>query len=355
MLRVVEVRGWKRLRQFLELPYRVYADPDTPWVAPLWPHVLLMMGWPVGPEKRFYLALDGDRPVARLGARVHRHGSSTALHWGFFECLPSAGSSVGPLFEAARALAPGMVLRGPFHFEMEDPYTGILVDGFAEEPSLMCPWNPPFYDAFLQDAGLRPAMDLYSYRYDRGRVPLDRTRTRAERARANGVVVRTMQRHSELVDLFRLVNETHRRNWGFEEYSEEQMRELALLSRVFLDPAGVFLAYHGERLVGCAVVLRDVNRFLKPARGRITPRLLWDLLFRREEVDIYRGYGLGVLEEGRSLDVAGALIQAVYDASRKHPWRSLEVSWVVATNGPMNALARALGGVRNKVHRVYEG
>lgn len=345
MPRVVEVRSLRRLRQFLDLPFRVYA-PDSPWVAPLWPHVLLMMA---GRGKRFLLALDGERPAARLGVRVH----GDALHFGFFEALVPA--AVAPLFEAARALAPGLPLRGPFHFAMEDPYTGVLVDGFDQEPSLMCPWNPPWYDEWLQAAGLRPAMDLYSYRYDRDKVPLDRTRTRAERARSAGVVVRTMQRHSELVDLFRLTNQTHRHNWGFEEYSEEQMRELAALSRIFLDPRGVFLAYLGTRLVGCAVVLRDVNGLLKPARGRITPRLVWDLLTRREEVDVYRGYGLGVLEEGRSLDVAGALIQAVYDASRRHPWRSLEISWVVATNGPMNALARALGGVRHKVHRVYEG
>ena len=49
-MRVVEVRGLGRLRQFLDLPHRVYADPGTRWVAPLWPHVLMMMGWPVGPE-----------------------------------------------------------------------------------------------------------------------------------------------------------------------------------------------------------------------------------------------------------------------------------------------------------------
>lgn len=351
MLRVVEVRSLRRVLQFLELPHRVYAAPDSPWVAPLRLHVLMMMGWPVARGKRFWLALDGERPVARLGAQVH----GEALHWGFFECLPEGEEAVPALFEAARSLAPGKVLRGPFHFAMEDAYTGVLVEGFAEEPSLLCPWNPPGYDGLLRSAGLRPAMDLYSYRYDRDRVPLDRTRTRAERARAQGVEVRPMRSQAELVELFRLTNQTHRGNWGFEEYTERQMRELALLARVFLDPRGVFLAWHHGRLVGCAVVARDVNRFLKKARGRMTPGLLWDLAMRREQVDVYRGYGLGVLPEGRPLDVAGALIQAVYDASRRHPWRTLEISWVLASNGPMNALARALGGVRNKVHRVYEG
>lgn len=355
-LEVVEVDGWRRLRQFIELPERIYL-PQSPWVAPMRMHVRHMMGRLRGADRRYVLALHRGQPVARLGGRIHRYGDEAALHFGFFECQEGFAKAARLLVESVHAVAPQLPMRGPYHHRQEDPYTGLLVEGFEHAPSLMMPYNPPYYAEYLQAAGLRPLADLYSYTFARGTVRLDVMQGRAQRARQHGITVRDMDPRQRLRDtryILDMVNRTHRDLWGFEEFVGDLAEELLLLGRFVLDPRGVFLAFHDGRPVGFVIIVPDVNRLLKPSRGRVTPALIWRLLFGRKTIDEYRAYGMGVVPESRSLGVSAALVQAVMDVSHVHPWRSLEIAWTLASNHRMNAMALALGGTRNKVHRVYE-
>lgn len=346
MIDVVQVR---QLSQFLAFPEQVYA-PDSRWVAPLQLHLRHIIGGLKRTDQAYWLAFRDGQPVARLGARIH----GEALHFGFFESLPDQQEAVTALFARACQLGPGLPLRGPYHYHQEDVYAGVLIEGFDEDPTLMMPYNPPYYDELLRGAGLAPLMDLYSYQFRRGEARTEVMRGRAERG---GIRVRTMSRwhrHRDMTTILQLVNQTHASNWGFEEYTGELAREMLLLGRFLLDPKLVWLAFDGERAVGFVIVAPDLNPLLKPARGRLGLALLLRLLFRRGTLTNYRGYGMGVLEGSRRRDAAAALVQAVSDASRHHRGDTLEVAWTLANNERMNALARALGGRRNKVHRIYE-
>ncbi|MBI3930198.1 MAG: hypothetical protein HY319_31970 [Armatimonadetes bacterium] len=359
VLEVVEVRGREQLRQFLDLPGAIYPL-DSRWVAPLRLHVRSMMGRLTGPDRGYWLALYRGWPVARLGARLHHYRDQEAIHFGFLECRREHPEALRLLVQAAHGLAPALAMRGPYHFTQEDPYPGVLVDGFQENPSLMMSYNPRYYAEYLEQAGLRPLADLYSYELVRGKIRMDLMEGRARRAREQGVAVRTMDPWGRLADMRRIIamaNRTHADNRGFEEYAGHQALELLLMGILLLDPGCVFLAFQEDRPAGFVVIVPDVNPLLKPSRGRFGPALILRLLFGRKSIDRYRAYGMGVLAENRNSGVAAALVQAVMEAfqsSRYHAVPVVEVAWTLADNRPMNAMVVALGGRRCKVHRVYE-
>lgn len=100
--------------------------------------------------------------MARAGFKVHRAHGYEALHFGYFEALPSTRhEEVRALVELGHQLAPHLPMRGPHHFRLEDPYTGLLVDGFDFEPHFLMSYNPPYYEELLAGAGLNKSMTVY--------------------------------------------------------------------------------------------------------------------------------------------------------------------------------------------------
>src|SRR5471030_293939 len=142
---IVEVTTKKQLKMFLELPQRIYKDSSSPYVMPLEMHMSMMMGKLGTPQKHFFLAQVDGKPVARLGTKVHKNGKETRLHFGFFECQENIPQAAKALIDKAHIMYPYLEMMGPFHFRQEDPYIGILVQGFELDPYFMMPYNLPSY------------------------------------------------------------------------------------------------------------------------------------------------------------------------------------------------------------------
>lgn len=347
---------WTNLWHFLALPRTVYARNRGRWVPPLTPYTWLSMGRLREPGKIFYVAYRQGRPVARIGFKVHRHGGYEALHFGYFEALPGTEAEVSAMIELGHQLAPNLPIRGPHQFRLEDPYTGLLVDGFDEEPYFLMSYNPPYYAELLAAAGLHKAMDLLTYRYSPDRVRLDIMAGRADRARAKGIEVRPLSGplRPQVELMAEVFNAALANNWGFERIEGEQLEELYMLARFILKPEYVYFAFLGGRAVGCVIILPNLNPMFAASQGRLGPTLIWKYLTRDRWVDTFRGYALGVHPEARADQVSAALIHAVMSQGHRIRWRELEMSWVLENNRPMRAMAEALGGHRNKVYRVLE-
>lgn len=361
MLKIIDVTTSKQFRQFAELPWRVYRDPASLWVPPLPMHLRMLVGNLGEPGKRILLALEDGEPVARLGVKIHRTADSTALHFGFVECLEGQGDALVRLVEEAHQLSPELPMLGPVHFALEDTYSGLLVEGFEHEPYFLMPYNPPYYCDYLEQAGMHKVKDLLAHRFLPENVRLDLAEQTARKAQKCGIEVRLLNRSRltqevrSMVDVF---DSALAGNWGFEPIDEERIQDLILLTRFFLDPKAVWLASHEGRDVGSLFVLPNYNPLIKAARGRLTPGFFLRFLRWRRYVDSFRGYGLGVRQElsEQMLGalVAGALANALLSRGQQQRWRALEVSWVLEDNVRMNTLARALGGSRYKVYRLFQ-
>jgi GNAT superfamily N-acetyltransferase len=357
MIEIKEVRSSSELKEFINLPRKIYDLKNSRYVMPLNVHMKMMMGKVGQKHKHFLLAIKNGEVVARLGVKVHKHGSKTMLNFGFFECIEGNKDAVVALFEKAQTLYPKYKLMGPFQFRLEDPYVGTLVQGFEYDPYFLMSYNPAYYGDYLEAAGLVKAMDLFTYTVTDPNSLGEIIKISAKRTSGMGVTVRTMdpkKLKSEARTVAAIFNDALSRNWGFEEFLDEQVKEMVQLFKLFIDHRIVAFGQKDGKDVGCLMMLPNYNPIIKDGFGRITPKLVWRYFNRKRLVQTTRGYALGVLKEHHGLGIGSVLVDFMFKEAYRVGYREAEISWVLANNGPMNELSKAMGGMQNKVYRVYE-
>lgn len=353
MVEIRPILRWSQLFDFFSLARRVYELDPGQWVPPLTAYTFLSMGRLREPGKVFLMAYRDGRPVARCGFKIHHE----ALHFGYFEALPDTHEEVRALFAEGQKLAPQLPLRGPHQFRLEDPYTGLLVDGFQHSPHLFMTYNPPYYWPLLEAAGFEKDMDLLTYEVRPERLRTEAMKSRAERGRARGMRAFAMgsgDLSRKVKNIAAVFNDALSQNWGFEPIEGQQLQELELLARFVLDPEMVFFAEWNGEIVGCCILLPNLNPMLSASRGRFNWTLLKKYWSRRRWVESWRGYAIGVLQKYQQDEVAAVLLDEVLQKSRQIRWQHCEVSWVLESNTRMKAMVWALGGVHNKTYRVLQ-
>jgi hypothetical protein len=353
VLQVLPVRTRAQIADFIALPHRIHGGPESRWVAPPDLYVRSLMGPVRAEDRRFLLAVDDGEVVGRMG--VKKHGE--ALHFGFFECLAGRADGAAALAAEAHRLAPELPMRGPFQFTLEDPFTGLLVEGFEEPPYFLMAYNPPFYPSLLEAAGFHPIKALHAYQIGIDSVRYELMRSRADRARARGVTVRHMARgqvRREVRAIAAIFEDALSDNWGFEPFNERTLDDLEMLARFVPERWGVMIAQRGGVDVGCLIVIPNFNMLLHDLGGRLRPSILWRYLRRGRIIDTYRGYALGVRRDHQADEIAALLIDHLMRQGERTRWRTIEIGWVLEDNRRMIALARALGARRSKVYRILE-
>ena len=170
-MEITPVASKRELKEFIELPYRLYQDDDT-WVPPLRSEQRSQFVPARNPmlnhcEYTLFLARRDNRVVGRVSAFLDRlalqHWQQPIGLFGSFECEndPEAANA---LLSAVRdwLRARGMTtMRGPWSFASQE--WGLVVEGFQPSPVILAPYNPPYYNDLLNDFGLHKAKDLLVY------------------------------------------------------------------------------------------------------------------------------------------------------------------------------------------------
>jgi len=364
---IAPVRDRGDHREFLALPYRLYRE-DPHWVAPLriaqrdlfdtakhpfWAHA----------ERECFLARDATRTLGRIAAIVDRNFSDfhrePAGFFGFLETVNDPEVAQALLAAATNWLQErgARVIRGPM-----SPSTnyecGLLVEGFDSSPWVMMPYNPPYYAELIERAGWRRAKDLYAYYLNTEIVTLGKVERVAERAlkgsslRLRSMRMRDFQAEAELV--WDIYNSAWSRNWGFVPMTREEFLHLARDMKPIVDPELVLFGEIAGKPVGFVLAVPDINRALKPARGRLFPLGLLKIMYHKRTIRGMRVITLGVLEAYRTAGVAAALYAEIIRRGMRQGYREAEMSWVLEDNVLMNRSLEALSARRYKTYRIYE-
>ena len=127
----------------------------------------------------------------------------------------------------------------------------------------------------MERAGFRKAKDLYAYMSSPTAVGRERVSRVAERAlKKNGVRVRPidMKRFdAEVEAVWQVYNSAWSRNWGFVPMTKEEFLVQGKEMKQILVPDLVLIGEVGDRVVGFALALPDINQALKPAGGNFSP------------------------------------------------------------------------------------
>jgi GNAT superfamily N-acetyltransferase len=366
-IKVVQAVDKRQWREFLELPYRLYrADPY--WVPPLRMAVKELLNTAKHPfyanaEMACFLAEEKGQTVGRIAAifdRAYNQFQGDELgFFGFLEMIDSQPVADALLRAARQWLQEKKVraIQGPMN-PSSNYECGMLVDGFDSSPYVMMTYNPPYYPELVEKAGWRKTKDLLAYMSSPQAVSSEKVNRVAGRAlKQNGVRVRPidMKRFDQEVEsVWQVYNSAWSRNWGFVPMTREEFLLQGKEMKQILVPELVLIGEVGDRVVGFALALPDINQALKPAGGNLFPFGLFKILYYQRLIKNLRVVALGVVEEFRTAGVAAGFYAALIENARRLGYRDCEMSWILEDNVLMNRSLEALGAKRYKTYRIYE-
>jgi GNAT superfamily N-acetyltransferase len=364
---IVTAGGKGELKQFIEFQYTLY-NSDRNFVPQPRIAVKDLLNREKHPfykdaEMELFLARRNGDVVGRVAAIVNQahnraHGQNAGF-FGFFESVDDQEVATA-LLDRARQWTRSKgaeFLLGPVN-PSTNYECGALVEGFDSSPMVMMTYNPRYYPALFEKAGMRKAKDLLAYSSHAQKIEMDKIERVAERAlKQNGVTVRPINMKDftgEVERVWQVYNSAWAKNWGYVPMSKEEFELMGKDMKMILKPDLVLIGEKAGRTVGFALALPDVNQALKPAGGHLFPLGILKILYYQRLVKSVRVLALGVVEEFRTTGLAAAFYAMLVRNARKLGFGECEMSWILEDNVLMNRSIELMGGKRYKTYRLYE-
>lgn len=355
-------------KRFTNFIYPFYKD-EKHWVPPLRIDQKKLINTEKNPffnnaEIALFLAEKDGKDVGRIAAIIdHRYNDyhSTKMgHFGFFECIDDQHTA-NLLFRVAsdwlRDRGMNKVM-GPANPSMMDTI-GVLIDGFDKDPYVMMPYNLPYYDKLIKNAGFEKAMDLFAYLIDTETVSVDRMR-RAEKIvnhRLPNVDIRPVdlkKMDQEIKMVQKIFNAAWKNNWGFIPLSEEEIAALGKDLKLIIDTDYAHVAEIDGEPVAFSIGLPNINKILKSMNGRLFPFGIFKLLWKKRKLNELRTALMGVLPEYQGKGIDALLhLRSINNGLESGNKTTSEMSWVLETNTEMIRVAERIGGRLDKTYRMY--
>ena len=369
-LEVVTVDSKGASKEFIELPYTLYRN-EPHWVPPLRIAVKELLDKAKHPfyadaETELFLARRDGQVVGRIAAiwnKAHNQfHSEQAGFFGFFDCVNEVAVAEALLTRARQWTTQrgARFLRGPVN-PSTNYECGTLIEGFDSDPMIMMVYNPPYYDALLQQVGLRKAKDLFAYLSNANRIEMKKIDRVAEKVlKSTGVTVRPINMKDfdaevgRVWEVYGAATGAWAENWGFVPMSRAEFAAMGKEMKMIVKPDLVLIGEIGGRVVGFALALPDVNQAMKPANGNLFPTGLLKILYYQRLIKSVRVLALGVVEEYRASGLAAGFYATLVRNARKLGYGDCEMSWILEDNVLMNRSLEVMGAKRYKTYRIYE-
>lgn len=365
---VTIVSGKEEKKRFTDFVYHLYEGAEH-WIPPLRMDQKKLVNEKKNPfynnaEVALFLAEKDGKDVGRIAAIIdHRynkfHGTKTG-HFGFFDCIDDQHAA-NLLFRVASDWLRDRGMKdvmGPASPSMMDTI-GVLVDGFEKDPYILMPYNYPYYDKLIQNAGFQKAMDMYAYIVNTETVTTDRIDRAMDivRRRLPDLVIRpiNLKKMKDEIKIIReIYNEAWKKNWGFIPLSEEEFNAVASDLKMIIDTDYAHVAEIKGKPVAFSVGIPNINEILKDMDGKLFPFGFLKLLQGKKKTRGLRTALMGVLPEyqGRGID---ALLhqRSIKNGLDSKIKKESELSWILESNTEMIRVAERIGGSRDKTYRMY--
>ena len=358
--------------QFIDLPFALYADSPY-WVPPLRMDVAKTLNPKKNPffehgRIQPFLAVDeSGEAIGRIAAIVNgmhldKYADGNGF-FGFFECIEDESIAHALLDAAAEWL--GLLglkgVRGPASPSLNDT-AGLLVGGFDREPSILMPYNPPYYADYFASWGLERAMTMWAYYLHKKYVKIDKLR------RGSSIVMRRnpsltlraldMDHFDEDARAVRdIYNDAWSDNWGHVPMTEAEFDHLAADMKQIVDPEIVFLLEDEGEPVAFSIALPNLNLAMRHVpSGRLLP-------FGLAKILAYSNFGgihevrmplMGVRKAYQGRGLHAPLVLATIDRGPRIGYDACEMSWVLDSNAVLKNALEDMGGVVDKEYALYE-
>jgi len=365
-IRLINTKNPSDVRDFIQFPFDLYRESDF-WVPPLRQEMRANLDRQENPffehsEADFFLAENSDRVLGRIAVlknnRFIRLTSEPTAFFYYFDAVDDLRVS-RILFQAAEQWADerGLTaLYGPKGMLQGDGI-GALVKGFDHLPAMGIPYNYPYYDRLIQDAGFSKQSDYYSgYLSAEARVP-ERIISIANKVRERrGFWVRKFTTKDELLAVAPEIRKVYNESFsgeGFNPITEEEMESIASRILSIADPRLIKLVYKDDQLVGFLFAYPNIGQGLQKAKGRLWP-LGWFHLWRASKTTPYLdANGIGILPEHQGVGANAVLYQELERTFREFNFDHVETVQIREDNRESLGENSALNVSWYKTHRVY--
>ena len=358
-------------KRFLDFPYSHYAG-DRTFVPPLRMDQAKVIDAKKNPffehgDMQLFLAERAGEVVGRVAAIVNgmhlqKYADGNGF-FGFYETIEDPDVSTALLDAATGWLKQrGLTgVRGPTNPSMND-VAGLLVDGFNRPPSILLPYNKPYYAGYLEDYGFTKAMTMWAYYVHEAYINSRKMARGAElvKRRYPGLTVRQLDKsrfYEEVDTAMDIYNLAWAENWGHVPYTSHEARHLADdLKQILEDDIFLFVEDEG-RPVAFSASLPNLNRALQRIpNGRLLPTGLAKLLAWGQFGGIYeiRMALMGVLPAYRNRGIDALLIHQTIVNGQARGYEAAEMSWVLDVNTRLVNALDNLGAVRDKEYAMFE-
>lgn len=356
----------KQLKAFVQFPFDLYKK-DPYWVGELKADTLKLLR----PENAFWkharrkllLAYKEGKIVGRLCVLVNdiynEYHKENIGFFGFFDCIDDEQVSKALFDEGEKWLrAQGVqAVRGPANPSSNHVY-GLLVDSFDSMPSIMMPYNYPYYATLIEKAGFGKVKDLLAFertRNDKFSPLFEKIVARA--ARGKGLTLRRLNLKNlkeEAKIIRKIYNEAWAENWGHTPLSEEEMHDMVQELKWIVRPEGTCVAEVDGVPAGFYIAIPNMNHVLKILRGSLlNPWRTLKALLAWPKIRDARLIMLGVEPGYRKRGIDLVLIKHIVEYGVAI-WDQAELSWILEDNeGIIRGMTEA-GCYQTKRYRLYQ-
>ena len=369
MLEVREVKTSRDIREFVELPLRMYKKCPY-FVPPLYgdEKKLIKSGGDKNiAESVFFLAERDGKTVGRIQGIIQKqynqsHGVSQA-RFTRFDSIDDVEVAAA-LFSAVEKWAESYGMNevcGPLGYNDMDR-EGLLVEGFEEDSTFEEQNNYEYYGSLIEKAGYSKDVDWLEYELkmpEKRNEMLSRVAKRTLELNRLHVVDTSKFSKKEYIEKYRdgffdCLDECYSHLYGTVKISKAAQDELIgqfmlLINKEYL----VFICDENENVVAFGLCFPSIGGALKKSGGRLTPIALIKLLrlvAKPETIDL----GLvAVRPEYQNSGVNAVIVNDLLDVLAKGEVKRCETNLNLETNTAVQAQWKHFSARQHKRRRSY--
>lgn len=356
-------------KQFLKLPWRLYAD-DPHWVPPLLQNQKELCGFAKHPfydenEIATFLAWRGNEVVGRVAAILNKghiaRFEEPVGFFGFFESEDDEAIAQALFSAAAEWLKErgATTVRGPANPSLNYE-CGLLIDGFDSPPTFMMTYNRPYYAKLLESVGFEKVQDMYAFWGHLDMLEgLDKKMSFVveEATKRFEIVNRRMDtsNFSQEVRMFLdIYNQSLGGTWGFVPMSEGEIDHMSKSLKHLIAPEMTSVAEVDGKPVGAVFALLDYNPRVKRIDGKLFPFGFLRLLWRKKQIKKVRMMSTNVIPAYQRWGVGLVVMARIVPELVNWGIEEVEFSWVLESNHLSYKTLKRGGAKLEKTYRMYD-
>ena len=368
MVNIREVKTARDIKEFIELPLRLYKNCQY-FVPPLYGDEKKLVksgGNNENAESIFLLAEQNGKTVGRIQGIIQKQYNTNhdkkQVRFTRFDSTNDQEVATA-LFSAVEAWAreKGMSeICGPLGFNDLDR-EGLLVEGFEENSTFEEQYNYEYYGALIENVGFTKDVDWVEYELKKPPV-------------RNEMLARVAQRTLEINKLhiadtsiskkayikkyrdgfFECLDECYRKLYGTVPITKKVQDELVeqflmIVNKEYL----VFICDENERVVAFGLCFPAIGDAVKKSGGRLTPLTLLKILNAVKNADTIDLGLVAVLPEYQNTGVNAVLLNGILDMLENGKVKKCETNLNLETNTAVISQWKYCSNRNHKKRRSY--